>query len=91
MSRMQDLPDNYLSIIVINCSKQFKIHFMTELLKFKLSEKWKLELGVVDTPVIPALGKLRQEDHKFKANLVYTARLGLKKKKKWKLIIYNYN
>jgi hypothetical protein len=36
---------------------------------------------VVDTPVIPALGKLRQEDHKFKANLVYTARLGLKKKK----------
>jgi hypothetical protein len=33
------------------------------------------------TPVIQALGKLRQEDSEFKASLGYTARHCLKKKK----------
>jgi hypothetical protein len=37
-------------------------------------------------PEIPALRRLRQEDPKFKANLGYTARLCLKKKKEKKKI-----
>jgi hypothetical protein len=36
------------------------------------------------TPVIPALGKLRQEDCEFQASLDYTVRSCLKKKKKKK-------
>jgi hypothetical protein len=32
--------------------------------------------------VIPALGKLRQEDYEFEASLVYIVKLCLKKKKK---------
>jgi hypothetical protein len=34
------------------------------------------------TPVIPAFGRLRQEDHEFKASLGHIARLCLKKKDK---------
>jgi hypothetical protein len=34
------------------------------------------------TPVIPALGKLRKEDHEFEASLGYIARAVSKKKKK---------
>jgi hypothetical protein len=30
-------------------------------------------------PVIPALGRLKQENHEFKASLGYKARQGLKK------------
>jgi hypothetical protein len=33
-------------------------------------------------PVIPALGRLKQEDHEFKANLVYIARPCLKRTRK---------
>jgi hypothetical protein len=36
------------------------------------------------TPVIPAFGRLRQEDHEFKASLGHIARLCLKKKDKKK-------
>jgi hypothetical protein len=37
-------------------------------------------------PIIPGIGRLRQEDHGFKANLGYVARPYLKKKKKmWTL------
>jgi hypothetical protein len=32
--------------------------------------------------IIPALGRLRQEDYEFKASMDYIARLPLKKKKK---------
>jgi hypothetical protein len=34
------------------------------------------------TPIIPALGRLRQEDHEFKASLGYTQKPCLKKRKK---------
>jgi hypothetical protein len=34
--------------------------------------------------VIPALGKLRQEDYEFEASLVYIVKLCLKKKKRKK-------
>jgi hypothetical protein len=34
------------------------------------------------TPVIPALGRLRQEDHEFEANLGSIARSHLKKKER---------
>lgn len=37
------------------------------------------------TPVIPALGKLRQEDYMFEPSLGYTQRLLKKKKKSWTL------
>jgi hypothetical protein len=33
------------------------------------------------TPVIPALGRLRQENYKFKVSLGYTERICLKKPK----------
>jgi hypothetical protein len=34
------------------------------------------------TPVFPALGRLRQDDHEFETTLDYVARPCLKKKKK---------
>jgi hypothetical protein len=40
---------------------------------------------VVHTHVIPAVGRLRQEDHKFKASLGYVMRLCLKNKQANKL------
>jgi hypothetical protein len=39
----------------------------------------------VYTPVIPALGKHRQEDFEFKTNVGYIARPYLKKEKKKKI------
>jgi hypothetical protein len=35
--------------------------------------------GTLDTPVIPALGRLRQVDHNFKVSTSYIARCCLKK------------
>jgi hypothetical protein len=41
--------------------------------------------------IIPALGRPRQEDHKFKVSLGSTARLCLKKYKQSKCILHHLN
>jgi hypothetical protein len=46
-------------------------------------------LEVVVMPIILALGRLRQEAHKFYTSLCYTARPGLKKKKKVDRILFS--
>jgi hypothetical protein len=42
---------------------------------YACAEKKKRSQACWHMPVIPTLGRLRQEDHKFKASLGYIARL----------------
>jgi hypothetical protein len=66
--RKYDTYRHYMSYFIMKCESYINVEWRLLVIDGGVNPEWR------HMPVISALGRLRQEDHKFKASLGYMVR-----------------